>query len=65
MNADLLKPKIKKFKKLKIPYLLVKLRIELNLKFGYSIKFKIITTNIISNLEYICINTNLPIINYN
>ena len=40
MNIDILKPKIKNLKKLKIAYLIAKLRIELNIKFGYSKKYK-------------------------
>ena len=61
MNVDLLKLKIKK---LKMPYLIAKLRTELNIKLGYSKKYKIINWNIISNLEYICGNKNLAIISY-
>ena len=38
---------------------------ELNIQFGYSRKYIIINTNIISNLEYIFVNTNLTIMYYN
>ena len=61
MNIDLPKPKIKNLKSLKLIYLIAKLRIELDMKFGYSKKYM----NIISILEYNCVKTNLTIINYN